>query len=1787
MWHGRASPSEKGPSLARKATSETVKQRLLSIISGTKRPSATAAVPVVMTEDAGVETEMAKGTIPAAADATAPRKSLSVDTEALGVFQEQMGRLMASKLWASLLRGGLVQTGLVRSLSGWHTAVSPPSEIRQLLQEIVDGVAAGRAFWEACRQQRGLRTQLGGNLVDTAVRAVFAAVLHHSPGLQLAWPPPGDAAVSVSGHVLKALDAAETVRVKLLQTRQRLQVQADEGRPARGAGASMGADGSSANRHVFTCLDRAVFLLSVAAVDRRSERGARPSGAEDDLTQFFQFQRQLVLAFVTSTDLPPLDHVRAFLLQRREVALQRAQLYTTLNDQIDRAGVDSPGGLLLLRGLVCRPAANLPERPRKSGASSASPSPTPGVEHYASGLEGCGIALENEVRAAYYRFIRTLLVHAPLPSPGGGWWDARRDADNCILHGNASVYILILSMLSVQWQPYDFEFLGDAGLPLFVLAAAAMSAHEVKLLPASEAEDIAVLQQIHLLARAVLGSMALSMASWKPQRGSGDGEGHRRAAAFATAACAVSTCQVLARVTWAPEFSLFLMGLLASVTRESEDAAVHSAVARHVTTLCLTWPNADSFPTLVSLLGLALAALEPAQADLMVAEGFQFACERRGGAARSGAEGAQPLASGRSAAGASSVKDALPGEAGSPQRKAKVAWAPPGSDSLSGPARSTGRVKSMHLLDEAPAKQLLAGPGSDASSRAGQTTVDLVLSLALCDANSNNASIAGAVAGVVHNLLDLPLWQRAASDALTSTVLASSTTTITSGCAFVLEAVASFPPALVPGVEVELASTSVTHTRGRLLAACWKQGTATVGYDDGTMAYVPVHNLDFTASEELQGRRCVSAMELGKVLPRLSAWVQGRNNGGDALRTSAVSVIRSFLLHGSPEDHRMIAADVKLAQTLIAMGTTESTGLDSHWRRRELALGCRMTRGDTWQHPFLQADGTAGVPYFNCSTTFRLRLRRKPNTGSPVIGHLRPGESAVAIDKAGSWLRLQMQPGWAGPDGATEAWALSYADDRDGLTHVMLQRSQPSDASARLLPVLVRQPSLVLGPAARSAGCEGEEQPEEEEKEEEEGGEGEGDARGTVKQLSKGIINGPARPPPCSLIPFVPYSLLAATELVMRPRVEVQWAHPVHPGYTECRPVVLSNAAKVRVRVDPRTWRSAAAKPAVASPPVDKSKLRLAIGILHTQGRSAPNLEARLAAVEAEATAAAAEEGSPAAPGPHSAPLVEAAPAEPAGAAGGEVAVPAEDVADAQAPRPCITVSEPATEVDSPSPPPARDPQAAGQRVLTDAGICLNQGCEQDCRLQHFDIGSPAPSVFLFIRSQGVPWILLRPDTPEVDLPGPVVEYLFHAPAPTAAARRASGDDVVIEWGFRFEVTAVEGMPFSRLDAPPAETFRGIQSVVRWHGSITGLPTSVVTNGLDRDSPSVARDPSADLQRSCLLLSRLLCHVLAPPNDVPPGVGLKSVDFGDLASACLVSLARDTLPALLSNWPDGVPLSAAACSGVPNRLLAGLFWCGSQDQASVPAVSERLVRVAEPALLQQLLPGIWSGLSTASLSFTRVYTCVHSANQIEDEVRVPGASHVDLELSTDDPVARRECSVSVCGKGDATVTAKYSEKRSLTVRSDTLQVKYLALTNDPAAAKRMLSHPLTVKFVCPLHTSLFSICCNLLQALIARMGEEGDREVEPGHLSPSHEPLAVEPPEVWRKLLQVAATHTSWPLVECVDLLTSLLCVVYSLDEWGTSCAQGKSLPGDSRPLAALLRVCAHAICREARLGGP
>jgi len=92
---------------------------------------------------------------------------------------------MSSELWASLLRGGVVKTGLVRSLSGWHTAAPLASPGRQLLQDIVDGADGGRAFWEACRQPRGNRRELGGDLINTAVRAVFAAILHHSPGLRV------------------------------------------------------------------------------------------------------------------------------------------------------------------------------------------------------------------------------------------------------------------------------------------------------------------------------------------------------------------------------------------------------------------------------------------------------------------------------------------------------------------------------------------------------------------------------------------------------------------------------------------------------------------------------------------------------------------------------------------------------------------------------------------------------------------------------------------------------------------------------------------------------------------------------------------------------------------------------------------------------------------------------------------------------------------------------------------------------------------------------------------------------------------------------------------------------------------------------------------------------------------------------------------------------------------------------------------------------------------------------------------------------------------------------------------------------------------------------------------------------------------------------------------------------------------------------------------------------------------------------------------------------------------
>jgi len=833
---------------------------------------------------------------------------------------------------------------------------------------------------------------------------------------------------------------------------------------------------------------------------------------------------------VASAALPPLDHVRAFLLERREVALQRAQLYTTLNEQIDRAGIASPGGLLLLQGLV-----SPPERQRGSSRGFEDGSEmVPGVEHYASGLEGCGIALENDVRAAYYTFIRTLLLRAPLPAPGGSWWDT--EAHDYVLHGNACVYVLILSMLSVKWQPCDFGFLADASVPSFVLAAAAISAREVRLVPTSDTEDIAALQQIHLLARAVLGGLVLSLAGWKA--GPTGSIAYGSVASAATAESAVAVCRVLLRVTWAPEFSTFLLGLLASIVRASTARTVHCAVARHAVLLCLTWHIADSFPTLVSVLGQALLELPPTQADLMVAEGFQLAIEHTSAGSNGSSSSSSLNASAAATAPASDVT----------QRR-RPSW---------GDGKRTS-VKAIHPPENAPVKHLLATPNQGEQKGAGKTTVDFVLTIALCETNRHNASIAGAAAGVLQGFLDHPAWRAAASEAFTEVVLGCPGEAVTVGCAFVLEVLGGFPVALIPGAEVDVASASVSHTRGRLLSSCWKQGTATVGYDNGNIVHVPVHHLDFAAAEDRQGARCVATLPLQCVFPRLSSLARGGDGSGAALKHSAFNILRCFLQQGSPADRAIIVSDAKLMQAIVTAGSATSTGLDSHWMRRELALAGRLTRGDTWRHPYLQADGTAGVSYFNCSSTFRLRVRRQPNTASMVVAHLRPGEAAIAIDKEGFWLRLQLQPGWGsggGVDGgspAAQAWALSCADDRDGITHVMLQRSETNDTAARLLPEQVTpQPSLVLGaraaaapPTAQAAADDGL-------------GGGDfldavrpppgGDDTTTIKQLSKAVLGSVVDTMPCSLVTLVPYALLAGTGLVSRPRMQVQSAHPVPLG---------------------------------------------------------------------------------------------------------------------------------------------------------------------------------------------------------------------------------------------------------------------------------------------------------------------------------------------------------------------------------------------------------------------------------------------------------------------------------------------------------------------------------------------------------------------------------------------------------------------------------------------------------------
>ena len=446
----------------------------------------------------------------------------AVPDTARGVSQQDaaMAKLIRSDIWSQLLRGGLHRTEFTRSLSGNHAVDVASPDVAQLEQDLLDDTGWGTTLISQCMAAApGPALTYGGPLIHAIVRTAFAAILHHFPaafpelleylehvslerrasgsdgvGLQAGgglgrrslshdrMPSTLHMTVSNSGTavalqppplVLAAFREAQNLRLKLIRRRQELRGRMSSSTPRASTDSTSEAPTGlppptldrpePAEEFLQECLRRGELLLFVTAVSSGGP-GTSPqdvSSANDQLRRV----ASNVLEFVMQEDAPSLLSVRRLLNDRSDLAQSRASHLQLLHARISQLQSDRVKLLLFLHGVS-------KGRDLFFGKQ---------AYHYAEDLDGCGIALENEVRSACYQLLESLV-------------ETNFATDLWLPH-------VVLPLLQVEWRPQDLSFIMQSKLlgALVALAAAGQSAKQ----------DDAALQLAAEQAAVLVGNMVL------------------------------------------------------------------------------------------------------------------------------------------------------------------------------------------------------------------------------------------------------------------------------------------------------------------------------------------------------------------------------------------------------------------------------------------------------------------------------------------------------------------------------------------------------------------------------------------------------------------------------------------------------------------------------------------------------------------------------------------------------------------------------------------------------------------------------------------------------------------------------------------------------------------------------------------------------------------------------------------------------------------------------------------------------------------------------------------------------------------------------------------------------------------------------------------------------------------------------------------------------------------------------------------------------------------------------
>ncbi|XP_062507408.1 zinc finger ZZ-type and EF-hand domain-containing protein 1-like isoform X2 [Corticium candelabrum] len=379
--------------------------------------------------------------------------------------------LTEQAVWKTLFANGY-QTDLTSAMT----------TVNQFLHSLVtarEGSTAIQLIEHLRRLRRG--HYIGDELINSAVHAVFAALLWHSPDLhpwlqQLVCPPEGQFVQSdVPPGVLQAFTMAESLRGQLFEQRQRLIQKlneiTDSGPPAsKKQKVEQKEEEIDPTAHVVAFRDKALFLLSVSfSSDKKSQQmeqipanmpkwlfkpknWSRLSSVIGSCAHFKQIPGAMaqstssaasaVLEFIKN-DAYSLNSVKRLLSKRTQRATMVADLYKFAADFVQACAEEES----LHTIIVANFAIHILDYQKQF------------ARHYLDRLDGCGLALERCVQLAFYNLIKVMMnvVHEGQQHTSG------QPADLIAFRMGT------LHLLNIEWRSSDFQFMVDVDFVDFLL----------------------------------------------------------------------------------------------------------------------------------------------------------------------------------------------------------------------------------------------------------------------------------------------------------------------------------------------------------------------------------------------------------------------------------------------------------------------------------------------------------------------------------------------------------------------------------------------------------------------------------------------------------------------------------------------------------------------------------------------------------------------------------------------------------------------------------------------------------------------------------------------------------------------------------------------------------------------------------------------------------------------------------------------------------------------------------------------------------------------------------------------------------------------------------------------------------------------------------------------------------------------------------------------------------------------------------------------------------------------